>query len=247
VSDADDPADLPILAELEHEFRAMVAAELRGAAPARVAAPRAPAARTPTPAPPTPAPRRAARRPALAAGRRILGRAVAAGALAGVVGATALATKSVVGHGAPGARLLERAAGHELTLRPYQRRSCLDVAYDGGVASRCLDAPDAGGVRPLSAVTPGGRVVAGLAGRDVARVVVRSGGRRVAVATHALPGGTLRWFSALLPALPREADRAATVAPRRDDGTPAGRAVADCTLGTAASCRAAREHTEVRM
>jgi hypothetical protein len=207
-------------------------------APPAAAAP-ARSARPPRPAWPA--------RSALSAGRRILGRAVVAGALVGVVGATALATRSVVGRDADGPRVLERAAGHTLTLRPYRRRPCLDVAYEGGVASRCLDAPGAGGVRPLSAVTPGGRVVAGLAGPDVARVVVRSAGRRATALTHPAPDGRLRWFSVVLPAVGREADRAATVAPRRADGTPAGRAVADCTLGTAAACRAAREHTEVRM
>lgn len=195
-------------------------------------------------APSTPARRHRDPRPALSAGRRVLGRAVAAGALVGVVGATALATKSVVHPDGPGGpEVLERRAAHELTLRPYQGRSCLDVTYDGGVASRCAEAPGGAEVVPVSAITPGGRVVAGLAGPAVARVVVRSGGRHVTAATHSAPDGALRWFAVVLPPLAHEANRAATIAPRRADGTAAGPVAADCTLGTAASCATAREHS----
>lgn len=235
-----NPDDLPILAELEHAYHRMVIAELSAPLPATTRSPVA--ASAPRPAV---AAGRAAPRPALAAGRRILGRALAAGALAGAVGATAVATKSVVHpNNASGPRVLEQTAGHELTLRPYQGRSCLDVTYDGGVATRCAQAPAGGAVVPLSAITPGGRVVAGLAGPEVARVVVHSGGRRATAATHPAGDGGLRWFTVVLPTVAREANRAATVAPRRAGGTPAGPVTADCTLGTAASCAAAREHTE---
>jgi len=239
------PDDLPILAELEEAFVAMVRAELHDE-PRSAVAPRG--LPSPPPAPPAPpAPRR--RREPLASrlpfptGRRILARALAAGALAGVVGATALATKSVVGHGGGEApRTLQRAGDHELVLRKYHGRWCLDVTYVSGVASRCVATPARDGVAPLSAVVPHSRLVAGLAGPDVERVTVRRSGRAAVVATHAIAGTRLRWFAAELDAVPHESRHAAVVAP-----SPAGRAVADCTLGTAASCRAAREHSEVRM
>jgi hypothetical protein len=259
-----DADALPILAELEEAFGRMVRAELRGDATAGSAAPGArprvdavppggttPRVGAPPPAvPPADRGRRRRERAPLAArlpfptGRRILGRALAAGALAGVVGATALATKSVVVHGgAEAPRTLQRAGDHEVVLRHHRGRWCLDVTYAGGVASRCFATPGGSGLAPLSAVVPGGRAVVGLAGPDVARVTVRRSGRSAVVATHAVAGAPrLRWFAAELGPVAHEARHAAVVVP-----APAGRTVADCTLGTAASCRAAREHSRVRM
>jgi hypothetical protein len=264
VSGSYDPQDFPILAELEQEFARMVASELnhrRAGAPGgrgvptgqssraaleRDARPAVPDAPAPAPAP-RPRSRRPRARPSLSAGGRILGRAVAAGALAGVVGATALATKSVVSHTASDRPVvLQRASDHQLVLRPYQGRLCLDVTYEGGVASRCVDRSDRGdAIAPLSAAAPHGRIVVGLVGSDVARVVVSSAGRRAEVATQPAGKDGLRWFAVVLPSVRREAAHAATIAPRTANGQPAGPVEADCTLGTAASCTTAHEHKDV--
>jgi hypothetical protein len=228
-----DPREVPILAELEEEFRLMVAETLT---PVALGAPAM------TPAPATGPEREPTRW--LRTGRRILGRAAVAGALVGVVGATALATKSVVHRdsAAPEPRVLQRAEGHELTLRHYRGKLCLDISLAAAVASRCSEAPAAGDVSPLSAIVPGGRMVAGIAGANVARVRIGDGKRSVDVATRPV-GGTqvrgLRWFAAHLPP-PRGRPAAAIVTPRRASGAPAGRPVADCTLGSFASCSAAR-------
>lgn len=224
-----DPRDVPILAELEEEFRLIVAETMRPMQ--AIAVPKAP---------------RRERPPWLRIGRRIVGRAAVAGALVGVVGATALATKSVVRHdpAVPGPNVLQRVEGHEVTLRHYRGKLCLDIAVAAAIASRCADDPSARGVAPVSAVVPDGRLVAGIAGADVARVRVADDRHTVAVITRPV-GGThdrgLRWFTALLPAPPRgHRPAAAVVTPRRASGEPVGRPVADCTLGSIASCSAAR-------
>jgi hypothetical protein len=225
-----DPTEVPILAELEREFATLVAQTLGGAsaAPSRTAGPPV-------------RPRRHERPARLATGRRILGRAALAGVLAGAVGATALATRSVVGRGpaTPAPVTLHAGGGHTLTLRHYRGRLCLDLAYAGDVASRCTRRPAPGGVAPLSAPTAAGRVVAGLAGAGVATVRVESGGHAAQAPTHASVGGP-RWFEVTLPPPRRGQAPAALVVPRRASGAPAGPAVADCTVGDVAGCRAVR-------
>ncbi len=225
-----EPRDVPILAELEVEFRALVA---EAYTPTRAALPARPLA----PPPPALPPRR---RLPIATGRRILSRAALAGALAGAVGATALATRSVVGHDPASASVvLEHAGAHELTLRRYQGRLCLDISDANGVASRCAGTPSGRGIAPLSAATADARVVAGLTGSEVTSVRVQIGTLVRAAVTRSAggPGAArdLRWFSIAFPAVPRGRAAAATVLPR-----PAGEAVADCSLGGVASCRAAR-------
>ena len=234
-----EPRDVPILAELEVEFRALV---VDAYAPARLR-PLAAAPPSPAVAPPAVAPR-APRRLSFATGRRILRRGALAGALAGAVGATALATRSIVGHDPAAATIvLERAGGNELTLRRYRGRLCLDITDADGVASRCAGTPSASAVVPLSAATAGARVVAGLAGADVTSVRVQIGTRRRDAVTRAAggPGAArdLRWFSVAFPAVQRGRAAAATVTP-----LPAGDAVADCSLGGVASCLAARGRAE---
>ena len=224
-----DPRDVPILAELEEEFRLIVAETLR---PRQADA----AAKAP----------RRERPPWLRVGRRIFGRAAVAGALVGVVGATALATKSVVRHdpAVPGPNVLQRAGGHELTLRHYRGKLCLDISVAAAIASRCADGPSARDVAPLSALVADGRLVAGIAGADVARVRVADSRHGVAVVTRPVGGtddGGLRWFATVLPAPPRgRRPAAAIVTPQRASGVPTGPPVADCTLGSVASCSAAR-------
>jgi len=244
MSSAHDPADIPILAELEVEFARLVAqrlaedaAEAPGTAPI---VPRRPAAR------PAPAPAPPARRLHLRTGQRILRRAALVGALIGVVGASALAAKSVVerGHDRRSSVVLKHDATHGLTVRRYRGRLCLDIAADSAVATRCASDPRATAVAALSAVSPdgsGGRVVAGFTGARVARVRIAADGHATAVATHPLHGATGgRWFAVTL-AAPDDGRRpgAATVTPLGVDGAPAGPVAIDCSLGTAASCRAA--------
>ncbi len=230
MSERYDPADFPILTELEDEFARLVAERLEEDA-------------RPTPAPalvPAAAPVRRRRRGAehLRTGRRIARRAALVGALIGVVGASALAAKSVVSsRPSPNASVVLRTDhARGATLRRYHGRLCLDITYSGGVATHCTRAPDRpDAVAALSALTPSGRVVAGVTGGGVAQVKVNADGHAATVATRAAGAGDTRWFATTLPTEPdRRRPTAAVLAPLPD-----GRPVADCSLGTAASCHAA--------
>lgn len=235
MSERYDNADFPILTELEEEFARLVAERLEEDARAAARASGAPARWPESARPQAPQPRRGER---LRTGRRIVRRAALVGALIGVVGATALAAKSVVsGRTSPDASVvLRQDPAHGATLRRYHGRLCLDIGYSGGVATRCTRAParpDA--VAALSAITPSGRVVAGVTGSDVARVKVNAGGRTATVATSATGEDDTRWFATTLPTAPdRRRPTAAVLTPLPD-----GRPAVDCSLGTAASCHAA--------
>jgi hypothetical protein len=216
MSDRHEPADFPILTELEEEFTRLVAERLEedARAAARVGGER------------------------LRTGRRIARRAALVGALIGVVGASALAAKSVVSsRPSPNASVvLGQDPAHGVTLRRYHGRLCLDITYSGGVATRCTRTPDRPtAVAALSALTPSGRVVAGVAGAGVAQVRVDADGHTATAAARAPNGGATRWFTvALAPVPDRHRPTAAVLTP-----LPAGQSVVDCSLGTAASCHAA--------
>jgi hypothetical protein len=237
MSERYDPADFPILVELEEEFAQLVAERLEEEARARAASQAQAEPRSPRP--------RARRRGEhLRTGRRIARRAALVGALIGVVGATALAAKSVVSGGSsPNASVvLKTDVTHGVTLRRYHGSLCLDVSYAGGVATHCTRTPDRpAAVAALSAVTPGGRVVTGVTGAGVDQVKVTADGHTATVpATDSGDGHGTRWFTAALAGVPdRDRPTAAVLTPLRADGTPAGRPVADCSLGTEASCQAA--------
>jgi hypothetical protein len=231
-----DPADFPILGELEEEFARLVAERLEEDARAASRASAAPA-RWPESARVAP-PKRTRRGEHLATGRRIARRAALVGALIGVVGASALAAKSVVSsRPSPNASVvLRHDAAHGVTLRRYHGRLCLDINYDGGVATHCTRAPDdPDGLAALSAITPSGRVVAGVAGPDVARVRVNADDRAATVPTSPAGDGDTRWFTATLATEPDRRRPTAAVL----TALPSGTAAVDCSLGTAASCHAA--------
>lgn len=248
-----DPAEFPILGELEEEFRSLVAQRLaEDRAAARAAEPRR-FERAPT-ADPEPRTRRRAGRAGraiggehLRTGRRIVRRAALVGALIGAVGATALAAKSVVQGGPDHASsaILHRDGAHGLTLRRDHGRLCLDLTADGAVATRCAAPPHPSAVDALSAVAAGGdgRVLAGITGARVDRARIVADGRTTIATTRPLAGADgARWFAVTIPPHPDgRRPGAATVTPLDTGGAPAGRTAVDCSLGTAASCRAAME------
>jgi hypothetical protein len=146
--------ELPIVDELEAEFRALVAHELRV---------------------------RSRRRPRVAPGR-VARRAALVLALLCLVGTVALAARSGLGGdaGAPpdsAPARLGAAAGATLSAYRHGGRPCLELQAGGDVASEC-------GVRALSAADRTRRWVAGVTAAGAAQVLVEVGGRRVVVATH---------------------------------------------------------------
>ncbi|MCL2769775.1 MAG: hypothetical protein FWD42_06640 [Solirubrobacterales bacterium] len=261
-------SELPILAELESEYRTeLLSVEIWAGRPARtVAAPHHPAARA--------ARRRDAPHRELAPAR-ITRRALLLVALVSLVGASALAGTAVFGgahHPSAGAEesgastnpVLLDTGGTSVErwqLQSYNRggTTCYALFIAETLASACAAAPARAGVLVGSALGPTRRLVAGLAGPGVAQVLVRVGGHTSAVPTHPLPrtaGGAagaagarargsrlppgVLWFVASFPGESSLHAAPAHVTPRDADGRALGPATLDCSLGgTSPACRRA--------
>jgi hypothetical protein len=212
---------LPILEELEAQLELELRALAQPPAPqvAKLAAPR---------------PARVARRALLLV------------ALVSLVGASALAGRSVfAGSRKPSSGLaLLAAGGHgpdswQLQAYLHEGSVCYALFVAGSASSAC-GAPAAAGVRAQSALSPDRRFVAGLAGADVTKVQVRVAGRTMLVSTEPvvsapgaarakLPSG-VRWFvTSLAGGAARQAP--AWIAPRDRAGRAVGASVLDCSLG----------------
>jgi hypothetical protein len=173
-------------------------------------------------------------------GGTIARRSAALVSLSLLVGASAVATRSIVadGGGDPSLRTTRaaelaagRAAGERWTLSAARRGEdlCHGLLAGGAVSTRCQAPPAATGVVVDGLATAAARYVAGVTGERVARVVITRGDLRRVVATHPLPPSaavrrarlpqTLRWFVVALP-LPRGDASSAPVriAPHGRDG-----------------------------
>ncbi|HTB49412.1 MAG TPA: hypothetical protein VK701_00410 [Solirubrobacteraceae bacterium] len=213
--------ELPILKELEADL----AVELRALAP--------------------PVPRRA-RGHALRNPARVARRVMVLVALLSLVGASALAGRSVFGssHESTSATVLLSSGGHgserwQLEAYLHEGAACYALFLTDTLSSVC-GTPEGSSVRVTSALSPTRRFVVGFARGDVARVSVRIGHRALVVFTHpvsAAPGARrarlpvgLRWFAT---SLSEEAARTAPalVTARDKTGHVLGSPVLDCSLG----------------
>jgi hypothetical protein len=250
-----DP-ELPILAELEQALHARAAEAVSTAAGARRAAAggRDPAADRRGAV--APAPARRARGGALRRrGAVVVRRSAVLVSLSLLVGATAVATRSIVaGGGATGdpslrtTRAVELGAGsaegERWTLSAARRGGdlCHGLLAGGAVATRCEEPPTPAQLVVDGLATGRARYVVGLTGGRVETVVVTRGETRRAVSTRALSPTAaalrarlprdLRWFVvALPPTAPTDRPLAATVAGRDRAGRPLGRPVLSCARG----------------
>jgi hypothetical protein len=196
---------------------------------------------------------------------RITRRALVLVALLSLVGASALAARSVF-EGAPRAPaaagpVLLSAGGSgsdrwQLETYPHDRSTCYALFVAGTVASAC-GAPGSREVRVTSAIDPTTRFVAGLAGDGVAEVSMRVGHQALVVPTRPPPATATgassgassrsvtpfvppRWFLVMLPAVAAAREAPASLIPRGARGEQLGPFVLDCSLGGAsAACRRA--------
>ena len=226
-----DP-DLPILDELEVEYRALVAAELRhGEGRARLPSPAVAGGRRERQA------------------RRIARRATIVLVLLCLVGGVAFAAHFSSGGGARKADTAPAPLGRGMAegwrLSGYRHEGwlCLLFSTKGDMTSECGTVAGDGEILVTSFPGPGHRFVIGLAGPEVSKVGITVGEMRVLAATHpvvdhesavqaGVPKGE-RWFVARFD---DSSDAVATPLPARivplDNTRRAlGRATFDCSLG----------------
>ena len=258
-----DP-ELPILAELERALRARAGAEEAGAGAAageggpdahaaHAGGGGAEAAATGGGSVVAEGGRHGARRRRRAGVRAavVLRRTALLASLSLLVGATAVATRSIVtgdGRGDPSLRATRAVelgsgavAGERWSLSAARRGGelCHGFVAGGAVATRCAQPPPADGLVVDGLATPLARYVVGLAGARVETVVVRRGGVRAAARTRPLPTTTaalraqvprsVRWFVVALP--PAVGRDAATVNAHGRGGAALGRPLLSCPRG----------------
>lgn len=252
-------SQLPILLELEAEFdrelRALYPQSDREDVRRRMALPAHIARRMSTPA-------RATRR--VLAPARVTRRALVLVALVSLVGASALAARSVLGgsHRASSAPELLAAGGPnaerwQLQSYLYEGSLCYSLFVVRSLSSVC-GAPGETGVRVSSILGPTRRFVVGLAGARVAWLRVRIGARTLLVATHpvpqtpgshpatqardhgpATPAPSIRWFIASLSSAAARSAPALLI-PLDGARRPVGSPLLDCDLGGASGlCQSA--------
>jgi hypothetical protein len=192
---------------------------------------------------------------------RVTRRALVLVALLSLVGASALAGRSVLeGSHEPASGPVLLSSGESGSERwqfeayPHAGSVCYALFVAETVSSACGTAPDKSGLRAASAVGSNVRFVAGLAGAGVAQVSLRVGRHTLTVSTHPPPARAAaarsvkpflapRWFLAMLPGEPATRTAAARLTPRDGAGRSLGPTVLDCSLGGASlACRRAAAH-----
>ncbi|HEX3391307.1 MAG TPA: hypothetical protein VHS55_01975 [Solirubrobacteraceae bacterium] len=197
---------------------------------------------------PSPAPRWPDRR-SLRSSARVARRALVLLALLSLIGATALAGRSVVDHpksaSSPPTLLAAGGSGGEswqFEDYAYRGEICYALFLDQTVASACSRPLGGAEVHALSGSTANRRFVAGLVGAEVAGVRVRVGDRVALAVTHPQRGGTaaerpLRWFVVAVPAAGGPAGKLpASVTPRAADGRPLAPATLECAGAPSGRC-----------